>query len=307
MFFVALFALTIGFVSLDSYFFRSSLLAAQVTDFVMAQQLPTSNFGKGSAVSTQMAYHESYGFFDYIPDTIWKEMKSYANSFPSFKYPKKPMRGREQKHIWFQNNLEPIINCPKMQRIGGLGDGPKWVCDPTTIAQKPGGCLIYSVGSNGNYLFEEAWVQLSNKTCEIHTFDFGNYARKDDAKKKNIHYHRWGLGSEEQARNSPNSQGQTFKSFQQIVKELGHENRTIDLFKIDCEGCEFSTYKDWLSSDNIRQINIEVHVLPDNAEDFYKSFRENHFAMYSKEFNAIASAKCLEYSFIKLHPDFWEV
>mmetsp|Transcript_75631 Transcript_75631/g.210096 ORF Transcript_75631/g.210096 Transcript_75631/m.210096 type:complete len:107 (-) Transcript_75631:48-368(-) len=43
---------------------------------------------------------------------------------------------------------------------------------------------------------------------------------------------------------------------------LGHDaSRTIDLLKIDCEGCELSTLRDWTHLD-IRQILIEVHGVP---------------------------------------------
>ena len=257
------------------------------------------------SISTQLAFEESYGFFDYIPDDVWKDVKQYAQSFPTYKKPNKPLEGRESPNKWFQNNLEPIVSCLKKQRVGGLGDGPKWVCDPKTIANKPG-CLIYSVGSHGMYDFEDAWFKMSNKNCEIHTFDFGDYARAGDAENKNIHYHQWGLGSEEQADKSPDKDGNSFKTFEQTVEVLGHENRTIDLFKIDCEGCEFKTYKGWTSSKNVRQINVEVHKVPEKSLDFFNSFAENHLAMYSKEFNAIAAGNLIEYSFIRLHPDFWK-
>lgn len=33
----------------------------------------------------------------------------------------------------------------------------------------------------------------------------------------------------------------TYKSLKTLVNELGHNKRTVDIFKIDCEGCEWST------------------------------------------------------------------
>jgi hypothetical protein len=94
---------------------------------------------------------------------------------------------------WYQNNFEPNFSCQFEKRIGGMnmnGDGPKWVrgdafhqrstftsflsfvffltslkvCDPHRIrklalerkARDPDnrGCVVYSIGSNGDFNFE---------------------------------------------------------------------------------------------------------------------------------------------------------
>jgi hypothetical protein len=132
-------------------------------------------------------------------------------------------------------------------RNNGHGDGPKWICNPHRLGlreSRPKDCLIYSIGSNGEYDFEEGLLQeleLSRggggntlQSCEIHVFDFGGYERPDDAA-RNIHYHQWGLeGTEEKSKIK-----RKMMSFPDIVKTLGHEKRTIDILKIDCEGCEW--------------------------------------------------------------------
>ena len=41
------------------------------------------------------------------------------------------------------------------------------------------------------------------------------------------------------------------------------------------------------------------------VSDFYDAFRDNHFAMFSKEVNVYGGENCIEFSYIKLHPDFW--
>jgi hypothetical protein len=119
----------------------------------------------------------------------------------------------------------------------GHGDGPKWICNPHRIRETRPDCLVYSIGSNGQYDFEEGMLQelsTNGRSCEIHVFDFGGYERPEDAA-RNIHYHQWGLeGSEEKS-----TIKRKMMSFPDIVKALGHEERTIDILKIDCEGCEW--------------------------------------------------------------------
>ena len=122
-----------------------------------------------------------------------------------------------------------------------------------------------------------------------------------------IHYHQWGLRSSFPSKynekvaerfNNP-----TLKSFQETIKELGHENRTIDLFKIDCEGCEWTTYEDWIDFD-IRQLQIEVHGLSPKGVGMFERFQASNFALFSKENNP-HSSELYELSFVKLAPEFW--
>jgi hypothetical protein len=135
-----------------------------------------------------------------------------------------------------------------MARIGRRGDGPKWVCDPHRLLKRPD-CLIYSVGSEGNYEWEDGLVKLlgnNNHFCEIHVFGPGDYARPGDQALLNIHYHQWGIKSSyDQAYNDHSidsaARGNEPKmyTFQEIVEELGHKDRKIDILKINCEKCEW--------------------------------------------------------------------
>jgi hypothetical protein len=71
-------------------------------------------------------------------------------------------------------------------------------------------------------------------------------------------------------------------------------------------------YRDWIELD-IRQVLIETHQLPDRRagpgaltpSTFFDEFRKNNFAMFSKEANVIAQGTCVEFGYVKLHPDFW--
>ena len=98
------------------------------------------------------------------------------------------------------------------------------------------GCLIYSIGSNGNYVFEGGLVDIIGPICEIHVFDPGSFERPDKWA-DNIVYHPWGLVSSYDI--YPTAREGEYYSFQEIQRLLGHENRTVDIFKIDCEGCEW--------------------------------------------------------------------
>jgi hypothetical protein len=262
--------------------------------------------------STGLAAKQSFGFFDDIGDTAWSRMRNNAVNFQQYRKPQKPDTGNEDPWRWYINNLEPDFSCPHAARVGGHGDGPKWVCDPHRLQTKDD-CLIYSIGSSGNYLFEDSLLGLAGKgQCEIHVFDFGDFDRPENADNR-IFYHPWGLGSSYDDVYSDRIKKiageQEVLTFQEILRRLNHENRTIDLFKIDCEGCEWSSYKDWIDKD-LRQIQIEVHGLPSarsgiSGSDFYNSFRNNSFAMFSKEHNQFTKS-CYELSYIKLSKDFWE-
>jgi hypothetical protein len=108
-----------------------------------------------------------------------------------------------------------------------------------------------------------------------------------------------------------------FLSLPEIQQRLGHVGRRIDIFKIDCESCEWYSYKDWVSSDavDIRQIQVEVHgnsnrPVEVTLRDFFQAFVDNGFVMFSKEMNTHprlrepARGTLYEYSFIKLAPSF---
>jgi hypothetical protein len=220
--------------------------------------------------------------------------------------------------------LQPDFTCPYKRRVGGHGDGPKWTCSPHRLLERKD-CLIYSIGSEGDYLFEENVIRvLGSLHCEIHVFDPGDYARiGGDPEKNNIHYHQWGLKSSydntysaEITKNALKGAAPAMMTFQETQKVLGHEGRTIEIFKINCEKCEWANYKDWISAD-IRQVLIQTHGVPSpvsgnqwyhksmQVSDFFDAFTENNFAMFSKEVVPYSGGNCIEFGFVKLHSDFW--
>lgn len=243
------------------------------------------------------AYHDSDGYFYDIPVPDWKRLMQRVQSTPDCA---RQCEG-EWAIAWYQNNFEPSFTCQHERRIGNWGDGGKWVCDPHRIgAQAPvRGCLVYSVGSFNDFSFEERVLQDVSSDCEIHTLDptIGENSSNLPHNKK-VSFHPWGLA---------NADNGNYKTLHTIVSELGHTSREIDILKIDCEGCEWSTYESWFAGGvKIRQILVELHGGTDDgnppaAMKFLSFLKELGYVVFHKESNTVGCAgQCIEYSFIRL-------
>jgi hypothetical protein len=107
--------------------------------------------------------------------------------------------------------------------------------------------LIYSVGSKGNYEWEDALVDIVGRNhCEIHVFGTGGHARASDSQQKNIYFHQWSIkNSYDKVYNDTVARGSTddaelaMLSLPESLEKLGHQNRTIDIVKLDCEQCSW--------------------------------------------------------------------
>lgn len=295
-------------VAVDLFVYNGSKTTSDLTHHFRSSSSLSS--GNKQIKGYELAFDQSYGFFDDVTEQDWKLHQEWARKQGNHRYVFEPTRHWGRPALWYYNNYNPIFSCPHAKRIAGIGDGPKWVCDPHRLARqverrKETGdnqpeCLIYSVGSNGNFEFEDGLVGYVGKICEIHIFDYSEDYNRKDNEERNMHFHQLGLQGSQQNR------GEQFASFQEILTKLGHENRTIDILKIDCEGCEWDTYRDWIGYD-IRQVLVETHRLPSNTTlgfDFFNSFKQNSLVMFSKEVNGHGRGECYEFSYLKLHPDF---
>jgi len=150
--------------------------------------------------------------------------------------------------------------------------------------------------------------------CEYHIFDMGDYATKVPKELERVYYHQWGFmrqGGEEApalARMMKKGEKNVFKGLKDTVRELGHDALdVIDIFKIDCEGCEWETYHDWMADDipMLHQILVEVHNAPmDKVLDFFDSLDAAGYLRYHKEPNIQFDPACLEYGFVKVDKSF---
>lgn len=145
-----------------------------------------------------------------------------------------------------KQNYEPNFSCPFEKRVGVpmLGDGPKWVCDPhriTKLAEErkkkdPNhpGCVVYSVGSQGNFDFELGMQkEVGEGICEYHIFDFGAYGVKVPKALKRAYYHQWGLEKQKLDASNPPPTGNRMYGLIDTIRLLNHTKLdVIDVFKI---------------------------------------------------------------------------
>jgi hypothetical protein len=88
----------------------------------------------------------------------------------------------------------------------------------------------------------------------------------------------------------------------EIVKLLGHDNcRAIDIFKTNCEGCEWETLKNNPSIPTMQQILVETHHNPLTAVPFFNGLTNNGYVMFHKEPNIqFGGGRCVECVLLKL-------
>lgn len=119
---------------------------------------------------------------------------------------------------------------------------------------------------------------------------------------------KWGFKSTYDTAYKPVVNYGEFFSVEETLEKLGHQGRTIDIFKIDCEYCEWYCFEDWFNLD-IRLLLVETHGLPNKTKtalDYFYGFQKANFYLYHKEPNIHPKAKGegIEWAYIKLHPDF---
>lgn len=222
------------------------------------------------------------------------------------KHPAVHAKGHENRAEWF-DAFEPSYNCDSRERIGGperfaaFGDGPKFMCG---VDQLPKNCLVYNVGSRNEFDFEQG-LKVGAPWCEIHTFD----PMPDEYKAPHLStFHRIGIAGNELARKAGNT-----RSISELIRQLGHTGRRIDVFKIDCEGCEFHALAPVFAQMatgtlQIGQLLIEMHTSPRTMPSlkyadvlrWFKLADHAGLRMFSKERNAWSGngRTAVEFSFV---------
>ncbi|XP_071091549.1 probable methyltransferase-like protein 24 isoform X1 [Haliotis cracherodii] len=137
---------------------------------------------------------------------------------------------------------------------------------PFTIA-KP--CLVYSFGIYRNWDFDN---HMRSMGCEVHSFD-PSIKSEDHVKENGVVFHKIGLAGFDddkfEARRDfyvRHKQYWKMRRLSTIKKELGHEERSLDILKMDVEGHEWLVLKDLLETGmltTVKQFLIEWHLFTD--------------------------------------------
>lgn len=258
-----------------------------------------------------LAKRESQGFFTDMPEESWRIKKKIYRKVKEQQVAENQL-GRLSNHPthFYTNAFEPEFTCPHEVRLG-RGDGGKWVCDPHRIVDP---CLVYSIGVKGDIQFEsgiQGWV--ADGKCEIHSFDLNHRTPRGKPVEDLVAsvggtFHHWGIMSSEDKRPGGRS---PWKTFQQTIQELSHASRTIDILKVDCEGCEWESLHYWLKDMHemnvtARQILFETHEPPPHpgAKLFFQALQDDGFFVFHKEANSLAGGTCYEYAWIRLDSSF---
>ncbi|KAI0088057.1 methyltransferase domain-containing protein [Irpex rosettiformis] len=158
------------------------------------------------------------------------------------------------------------FNCPhRIQRVGNLGDGGKWLCGVERIAAQRKPCNVYSFGVNHDSSFEAAFLQRA-PNCQIWGYDFsvhewGPQIQTVPEFLEASHFFPYKAAAEDKPHLTPPEY-----TIQTIMQNNGHE--FIDLLKIDIEGGEFSVLESFLrpyaQPDSpplpVGQLEIEIHA-----------------------------------------------
>jgi hypothetical protein len=145
-----------------------------------------------------------------------------------------------------------------MDNPSGLA-GQKAVCIDPEVAPKPGQCLVYSFGINGDWSFDE---KMSRYGCDVYAFDPSMDMGPHDHSPGNVHFYNWALGDRNEYDNHFNW---TIYSLSTIYKKLSalHGPKIIDYLKIDIEYSEWIALPQMIASGmlaNVRQLGMEVHL-----------------------------------------------
>jgi len=148
-------------------------------------------------------------------------------------------------------------------------DGQKAICiQPPSVAPPSGSCIVYSIGINNEWSFDDAMEQYG---CTVYAFDPSMNDAKDQFNRSSkIHFYKIGLGALDETNDS---RGWKTLSLGGIRRLLGHQDRIIDYLKMDIEFGEWDVLPELMKPgklDQVRQLGIEIHLPNDGPLKKYQ-------------------------------------
>lgn len=179
-------------------------------------------------------------------------------------------------------------SCGRLTRLGADGDGGKLVCDVHSLVRAGQRCLVVSVGSNGESSFERA-VHEINPHCEVHVYDHTLSAAKLSAlpiknptrrhKKLRVQLQKGARTRADSVLTSAastridllNVEERIFRFYPERFNATSEQvrryrGRTVQILKLDCDGCEFTALPTWLDRGICtHQVLLELHAADNGA------------------------------------------
>ena len=148
------------------------------------------------------------------------ERKKYLTAVPEL-----------QDYFVLYNTLVPEVFCRDLVRIGFIGDGGKWICNPSRIRDIPE-CVVYSLGIANEPSFEESFQNFTQYTCLLRSLD------KDAQNQRTMERITAANGVFMKALiTSKTDKAASRYSLKDVLSTFG--DTRIDILKIDIEGAEF--------------------------------------------------------------------
>ncbi|PAV91464.1 hypothetical protein WR25_11334 [Diploscapter pachys] len=184
------------------------------------------------------------------------------------------------------NVLAPEVYCPRI-RLGRIFDGGKWMCDPINL---PNGCVIFSLGINGQPSFDEEIQKYTNMRCKIYGYD-----RSPGKISAEVFQSINGVSRAiTLAKVTDASKGtSTIEDLMKLEKV-----DKIEILKIDIEGAEYQVMTQFLQKQTVCQILIEIHSSYDGTKNLLRDIARFDYLLFNFEINPNYPFLATEFSFI---------
>jgi hypothetical protein len=155
--------------------------------------------------------------------------------------------GSEEAMDFFEYSLDALLPCP-LKLYGEVpGDTGKELCAVESMNQD--GCIIYSLGSNNQFDFEESILKSLDK-CEVFTFDCTSNPPANPIAR--LTFDKLCLGNMEHG---------PYHTYEYITSKYNHSR--IDLLKMDIEGYEVDVFNALITPPYSKllpyQLSFETH------------------------------------------------
>ncbi|CAL1537194.1 unnamed protein product [Lymnaea stagnalis] len=190
---------------------------------------------------------------------------------------------------WYMN---PTLR-HSCKNLVNFGNWP--VCQDEPYVIKPP-CLVYSFGIANDFSFDDA---MGNLGCTVASFDPSMH-KEDHIRSPHVSFYNMGMGAINTNSFVPNKdsyvkndQKWKIRTLKGAMAELGHQNRVLDVLKMDVETYEWAVLDNMFETGmltNIRHLLIEYHLFrtrPDKGDYVYNykllnrlrklGFREYHY------------------------------